>query len=72
MDERLKFIARLLDVEKVGVVCREFGISRKTGYKILAPYNAIGIVSICASAANQCTQGITPLSSRQKSPSQGR
>ena len=37
MDERLKFIARLLDGEKMAVVCREFGISRKTGYKILTP-----------------------------------
>jgi len=35
MDERLKFIARLLDGEKMAGLCREFGISRKTGYKIL-------------------------------------
>jgi hypothetical protein len=34
MDERLKFIARLLDGEKMAPLCREFGISRKTGYKI--------------------------------------
>jgi len=33
MDERLRFVARLLDGEKMAVVCREFGISRKTGYK---------------------------------------
>ena len=43
MDERLKFIARLLDGEKMAVVCREFGISRKTGYKILTRYNEIGL-----------------------------
>ena len=30
MDERLKFIARLLDGEKMAVLCRQFGISRKT------------------------------------------
>jgi putative transposase len=30
MDERLKFIARLLDGEKMAVACRDFGISRKT------------------------------------------
>lgn len=35
MDERLKFIARLLHGEKMAGLCREFGISRKTGYKIL-------------------------------------
>ena len=34
MDERLRFVARLLDGEKMAVACREFGISRKTGYKI--------------------------------------
>ena len=39
MDERLKFIARLLDGEKMAGLCREFGISRKTGYEILTRYN---------------------------------
>jgi len=43
MDERLKFIARLLDGEKMAVVCRQFGVSRKTGYKILTRYNEIGL-----------------------------
>jgi transposase len=43
MDERLKFIARLLDGEPMAVLCREFGISRKTGYKILTRYNEIGL-----------------------------
>lgn len=33
MDEKLKFVARLLDGEKMSVVCRDFGISRPTGYK---------------------------------------
>jgi hypothetical protein len=43
MDERLKFIARLLDGEKMAELCREFGISRKTGYKILTRYDEIGL-----------------------------
>ena len=43
MDERLKFIARLLDGEKMAGLCREFGISRKTGYKIVTRYNEIGL-----------------------------
>ena len=34
MEERLRFVARLLDGEAMTEVCREFGISRKTGYKI--------------------------------------
>jgi hypothetical protein len=29
MDERLKFIARLLDGEQMAGLCREFGISRR-------------------------------------------
>lgn len=43
MDERLKFVARLLDGEKMAVVCREFGISRKTGYKLINRYNDSGL-----------------------------
>ena len=38
MDERLRFVARLLDGEAMTGVCREFGISRKTGYKIFDRY----------------------------------
>ena len=30
MEERLRFVARLLDGESMTDVCREFGISRKT------------------------------------------
>jgi len=43
MDERLRFVARLLDGEKMAVACREFGISRKTGYKIFERYKEYGV-----------------------------
>jgi|GEM_PF-1125806 len=43
VDERLRFVARLLDGEKMAVVCREFGISRKTGYKIFNHYKDEGL-----------------------------
>ena len=43
MDERLKFVARLLDGEKMAALCREFGISRPTGYKIYNRYKDHGI-----------------------------
>ena len=43
MDERLKFVARLLDGEKMAVLCREFDISRKTGYKIFNRYKDCGV-----------------------------
>ena len=42
MEERLRFVARVLEGEAVTDVCREFGISRKTGYKILARYKDEG------------------------------
>jgi len=38
MEERLRFVARLLDGETMTEVCRVFGISRKTGYKIFERY----------------------------------
>jgi hypothetical protein len=34
MEERLRFVARVLDGEAMTDVCRDFGISPKTGYKI--------------------------------------
>ncbi len=43
MDERLRFIARLLDGEKMTTVCKEFGISRVTGYKIYNRYKECGL-----------------------------
>ncbi|MDP9808535.1 putative transposase [Rhizobium tibeticum] len=43
MDERLKFVARVLDGEKIAALCREFGISRKTGHKIISSYNDSGL-----------------------------
>ena len=43
MDERIKFIGRILEGEKMTVLCREFGISRKTGYKIWERYKECGL-----------------------------
>ena len=43
MDERLRFVARLLEGEKMAVLCREFDISRKTGYKIYQRYKDLGL-----------------------------
>lgn len=42
MDERLRFIARLLEGEAMTDVCLEFGMSRKTGYKIYQRYKESG------------------------------
>ncbi len=43
MDERLRFIARLLEGEKMAPLCREFGISRVTGYTIYERYKTCGL-----------------------------
>src|SRR3954452_5900641 len=46
MDERLRFVARLLDGEAMSEMCREFGISRKTGYKIFDRYKEHGLEAL--------------------------
>jgi hypothetical protein len=52
MDEKLQFVARRLAGEAMAELCREFGISRKTGYKIFDGYQ-------------ECTlQGLTDRSRR--------
>jgi transposase InsO family protein len=43
MDERLRFVAGLLEGEQMSLVCREFGISGKTGYKIFDRYKEHGL-----------------------------
>ena len=42
VEERMRFVARLLEGEKMAVLCREFDISRKTGYKIFHRYKESG------------------------------
>jgi transposase InsO family protein len=46
MDERLRFVARLLEGEAMAEVCRSFGISRKTGYKIFNRYREHGLEAL--------------------------
>ncbi len=43
VEERLRFVARLLDGEKMAGLCREFGFSRKTGYQNLNRYKDCGL-----------------------------
>ena len=45
-DERLRFVARRLDGEKMAALCAEFGISRKTGYKIYDRYKDCGVTAL--------------------------
>lgn len=46
VEERLRFVARLLEGEAMTTVCREFGISRKTGYKIFERYREHGLEAL--------------------------
>ena len=46
MEERLRFVARLLEGEPMTQVCRAFGISRKTGYKLYERYRQEGAVAL--------------------------
>lgn len=46
MDERVKFIARFLEGEKVARLAVEFGISRKTAYKIIDRYQDTGLAGL--------------------------
>jgi transposase-like protein len=42
MDEKMRFIGRLLEGDTMTSVCDEFGVSRKTGYKIWNRYQNVG------------------------------
>src|SRR5258705_2462637 len=46
MDERLGFVGQLRDGEEMSEVCRTFGISRKTGYKIFERYKEHGLEAL--------------------------
>jgi putative transposase len=43
VDERVRFVRRLLEGESMTALCQEFGISRKTGYKIFQRYQQLGV-----------------------------
>ena len=47
MDERLCFVARILEGEAMSDVARAFGISRKTGYKLIKRYREDGAYALC-------------------------
>jgi putative transposase len=57
VDERLRFVARLLEGEKMAVLCREFDISRKTGYKIFSRYKDCGLEGLTDRSRRPLRQG---------------
>ena len=57
MEERMRFVLRLKDGESMASVCREFGISRVTGYKIYERYIEYGLQGlIIASRGGRAAQ----------------
>jgi transposase len=64
MDERVRFVARLLEGEKMAVLCQEFGISRKTGYKIYDRYKDTGVRGLSDRSGGRTD---TPTNSRWRS-----
>ena len=57
MDERLRFVARLMEGEKMAALCREFDISRKTGYKIFNRYKGSGLEGLTDRSRRPYRQG---------------
>jgi transposase len=63
----MKFIQRLEQGETMSVLCREFGISRKTGYKFLQRYKLHGMESLSSQKRSPITRPFkTPISVEQK------
>jgi putative transposase len=57
MDERLRFVARLLEGEKMAVLCREYDIARKTGYKLFSRYKEQGYEGLTDRSRRPYRQG---------------
>lgn len=61
MSERLKFVSRYLEGEKMSDLCAEFEISRKTGYKLVRRYDEAGTSAFLdRSRAPKCHPNQTP------------
>jgi len=68
MDQRIRFIARLLEGEKMAPLCREFGNSRVTGYKIFNRYKAKGSPLVGAHEPNGLWCAGYPFRDRARCP----
>jgi transposase len=58
--ERMLFVVRLEKGERMTDLCREFGISRKTGYKIFARYKEQSLVGLYDAKRAQSESPIGP------------
>jgi transposase len=64
MEERLRFVAHVLDGETMTDMCREFGISRKTGYKIFGRYKEHGLDTDAVGSPGRIRTSDQPVNSR--------
>lgn len=46
VNERMKFVTRLREGERMTDLCREFGISRKTGYKFAERFEQLSVIGL--------------------------
>src|ERR1700747_244933 len=46
VEERMRFVLRVQEGESMAALCREFGISRVTGYKIYERYKECGLAGL--------------------------
>jgi hypothetical protein len=65
----IRFVARLLEGEKMASLCRQFSISRKTGYKIFDRYKESGLEAL-TNRARYFVQGTVLESSRTENPAE--
>jgi len=54
MDEKLRFVSRHLEGESISSLCREFGISRVTGHKIVDRYRQNGLEAFTDRSRRPC------------------
>lgn len=66
VSERMAFVSRLLDGERMTELCAEYGISRKTGYKFRDRYEKLGPAGLYeASRRPRSSPGTTPFEVQQ-------
>ncbi len=61
MDEKLRFVARYLDGEKIAALCREFGISRVAGHSIIDRYRDRGMEAFTDRSRRPLTLRASPV-----------
>ena len=65
MNDKMRFINQILDGKSMSKVCRDFDISRKTGYKVWKHYKESGSISPRSSRpfrfANQLPEDVESL-----------